>query len=115
MQGFSLLDHHRGTLGHRDVELLIGPVIELRGPAGARARAAGQSTGLGDEESVGSDGAGATGDADGNRTGTRLRQRATFVPRGLLGHLYWWAVAPFHGVVFGGMLRNVTRAAESQA
>ena len=64
------------------------------------------------EESVGSDGAGATGDADGNRTGTRLRQRATFVPRGLLGHLYWWAVAPFHGVVFGGMLRNVTRAAE---
>ena len=50
-------------------------------------------------------------DADGGPT--RLRQRATFVPRGLLGHLYWWAVAPFHGIVFGGMLRNITRAAEA--
>ena len=51
--------------------------------------------------------------ADGGTT--RLRQRATFVPRGLFGHLYWWAVAPFHGIVFGGMLRNVTRAAERAA
>jgi hypothetical protein len=46
---------------------------------------------------------------------TRLRQRATFAPRGLLGHLYWWAIAPFHGVVFGGMVRNVVRAAEMPA
>jgi uncharacterized protein YbjT (DUF2867 family) len=46
---------------------------------------------------------------------TRLRQRATFHPRGLLGHLYWWAVAPFHGVVFGSMLRNLVRAAEQPA
>jgi hypothetical protein len=44
--------------------------------------------------------------------GARLRQRATFVPRGLAGHLYWWAVAPFHGVVFGGMVRGIVRAAE---
>jgi hypothetical protein len=51
--------------------------------------------------------------ADGGHT--RLRQKATFHPRGLLGHLYWWAVAPFHGVVFGGMLRNVVRAAERPA
>jgi uncharacterized protein YbjT (DUF2867 family) len=43
--------------------------------------------------------------------GTRLRQRATFAPRGLLGHLYWWSVAPFHGIVFGGMLRTITRTA----
>ena len=42
----------------------------------------------------------------------RLRQKATFHPRGLLGQLYWWGVAPFHGVVFGGMLRNICRAAE---
>jgi hypothetical protein len=41
-----------------------------------------------------------------------LRQRATFHPSGLLGQLYWWGVAPFHGVVFGGMLRNICRAAE---
>ena len=53
-----------------------------------------------------------TGAAAVTRATTRLRQRATFVPRGLLGHLYWWAVAPFHGIVFGGMLRNITRAAE---
>ena len=25
-------------------------------------------------------------------------------PRGLAGHASWWSVAPFHGVVFGGML-----------
>ncbi|MGH8922064.1 MAG: DUF2867 domain-containing protein, partial [Actinomycetes bacterium] len=39
-------------------------------------------------------------------------QRAVFLPRGLAGHLYWWAVAPFHGIVFGGMARNITRTAE---
>ena len=39
-------------------------------------------------------------------------QRALFHPRGLLGHAYWWSVAPFHGIVFGGMARNIARAAE---
>ena len=43
---------------------------------------------------------------------TVLRQRATFAPRGLAGHAYWWAIAGFHGIVFGGMIRGVTRAAE---
>ncbi|MEU1054620.1 SDR family oxidoreductase [Streptomyces sp. NPDC005876] len=42
---------------------------------------------------------------------TRYRQRALFHPHGLLGHLYWWAVSPFHAVVFGGMARNIARAA----
>ncbi len=42
-------------------------------------------------------------------------QRALFHPRGLAGHAYWWAVAPFHGVVFGGMLENLARAAERAA
>ncbi len=52
----------------------------------------------------------------GARSGpTTLRQRATFHPRGLLGHAYWWAVAPFHGVVFGGMIRNLARAAEAES
>lgn len=41
------------------------------------------------------------------------RQRAVFIPHGLAGHLYWWAVAPFHGIVFGGMARNITRTAEA--
>ena len=39
-------------------------------------------------------------------------QRALFHPRGLFGHAYWWSVAPFHGIVFGGMARNIARAAE---
>ncbi len=46
---------------------------------------------------------------------TTFRQRALFSPRGLAGHLYWWAVAPFHGVVFGGMVRNIAAAAERAA
>ncbi len=39
-------------------------------------------------------------------------QRAVFLPRGLAGHLYWLAVAPFHAFVFGGMARNIARSAE---
>jgi uncharacterized protein YbjT (DUF2867 family) len=46
--------------------------------------------------------------------GARYRQRAVFVPRGLAGHAYWWSVALFHGIVFGGMARNITRSAERQ-
>ena len=44
--------------------------------------------------------------------GASLRQRATFAPRGLAGHVYWRGIAVFHGVVFGGMLRGLVRAAE---
>jgi uncharacterized protein YbjT (DUF2867 family) len=44
--------------------------------------------------------------------GSHYRQRAVFYPRGLSGQAYWWAVAPFHGPVFGGMLRNIKAAAE---
>ncbi|MFE7190553.1 SDR family oxidoreductase [Kitasatospora sp. NPDC057595] len=43
--------------------------------------------------------------------GSRYRQRALFHPRGLAGHAYWWAVAPFHAVVFGGMARRITEQA----
>ena len=43
---------------------------------------------------------------------TVYRQRALFHPHGFLGQLYWWSVAPFHGIVFGGMSRNIARAAE---
>jgi hypothetical protein len=45
-------------------------------------------------------------------SGTVLRQRATFAPHGLAGHLYWWAIAAFHGIVFGGMVRGITAQAE---
>jgi len=46
--------------------------------------------------------------------GTVLRQRATFAPHGLAGHLYWRAIAVFHGVVFGGMVKGIARAAEQR-
>ena len=45
---------------------------------------------------------------------TRLRQKATFHPFGLAGRLYWWSVSPFHGIVFGSMVRNLCRAAETE-
>lgn len=40
-----------------------------------------------------------------------LEQRANFMPRGLLGLLYWYAVVPFHAVVFKGMLNGIRREA----
>ncbi len=43
---------------------------------------------------------------------TVFRQKAYFHPKGLLGQAYWTAVTPFHGVVFGGMQRNMAKAAE---
>ncbi|HEX7804521.1 MAG TPA: SDR family oxidoreductase, partial [Cellulomonas sp.] len=42
---------------------------------------------------------------------TVFAQRALFHPHGLAGQLYWWAVYPFHGVVFGGMQRGIAQAA----
>jgi len=44
---------------------------------------------------------------------TTFHHRALFHPHGLFGHLYWWSVLPFHGVVFGGMQRNIAKAAEA--
>ncbi|MFE3035012.1 SDR family oxidoreductase [Streptomyces canus] len=46
---------------------------------------------------------------------TRYRQRALFHPHGLLGQAYWWSVSPFHAIVFGGMARNIARAAAGSA
>jgi uncharacterized protein YbjT (DUF2867 family) len=43
---------------------------------------------------------------------SRYRQRAVFLPRGLAGHAYWACVWPFHALIFGGMARNIARAAE---
>ena len=40
-----------------------------------------------------------------------LHQHALFIPKGLAGHLYWWAVNPFHGIVFGSMIANLAKAA----
>ncbi len=40
-----------------------------------------------------------------------LQQRALFRPRGLFGLLYWYAVVPFHHIVFRGMLQGIQREA----
>ena len=43
---------------------------------------------------------------------TVYKQRATYRPFGLLGHMYWWLVVPFHALVFGSMVRRIPAAAE---
>jgi hypothetical protein len=44
---------------------------------------------------------------------THVVQRAIFRPRGLAGRLYWWALVPFHSIIFPGMLRNALAQAET--
>ena len=41
----------------------------------------------------------------------RISQDATFSPRGLGGQLYWFAVSPFHVLIFPRMLANLVRSA----
>jgi uncharacterized protein YbjT (DUF2867 family) len=41
-----------------------------------------------------------------------IRQTATFDPRGVLGHAYWYAVYPFHAVMFRGLLRRIAQRVE---
>ncbi len=38
-----------------------------------------------------------------------LYQTATFRPRGLSGRLYWYAVYPFHGIIFKGLINSLTK------
>jgi hypothetical protein len=45
--------------------------------------------------------------------GTRLFQTAQFIPRGLLGLAYWYAVLPLHRVVFRSMLEAIRVRAEA--
>ena len=37
----------------------------------------------------------------------RLKQTATFRPRGLWGRLYWYSVLPFHSFIFNGMINKL--------
>jgi len=39
----------------------------------------------------------------------KLVQTATFRPRGLMGRLYWFAMLPFHGFIFKGMIQKITK------
>jgi len=44
---------------------------------------------------------------------TALRQTAFFDPRGIFGYLYWYAVLPFHELIFGNMARRIAQEAEA--
>ena len=46
---------------------------------------------------------------------TLLTQTAYYAPKGLLGALYWVALLPFHGAIFGGMIRELKAYAEGLA
>lgn len=39
----------------------------------------------------------------------KLIQTATFRPNGILGRLYWYSVLPFHEIVFGGMINELSK------
>ncbi|WP_028583827.1 SDR family oxidoreductase [Desulfogranum mediterraneum] len=44
----------------------------------------------------------------------QLVQTAHFIPRGLWGRLYWYAVYPFHFFVFTNLARTIVRAARTE-
>jgi uncharacterized protein YbjT (DUF2867 family) len=46
--------------------------------------------------------------------GSRLTQTAWFVPRGLLGRLYWWVLLPFHVPIWRRMARRMAQVAEQR-
>ena len=48
-------------------------------------------------------------------TGSRIRQTAIFDPVGLRGIGYWYASAPFHYFIFGGMLKRIGEEAKVSA
>jgi uncharacterized protein YbjT (DUF2867 family) len=54
-------------------------------------------------------------EVEGEATSSRIHQTAIFDPLGLWGQLYWYALYPLHGLIFGGMLRNLGRAAQQEA
>jgi uncharacterized protein YbjT (DUF2867 family) len=45
---------------------------------------------------------------------TALRQTAFYEPRGTFGYLYWYSVLPFHGPIFGNMVRRIAALAEAE-
>ena len=42
-----------------------------------------------------------------------LIQTATFRPVGVLGRFYWYAVLPFHGFIFKGMIKAIASASDT--
>jgi uncharacterized protein YbjT (DUF2867 family) len=48
-------------------------------------------------------------------SGSLLRQRAVFIPSGLLGRFYWRLVQPFHALIFPTMSRRILEAARGRS
>ncbi len=44
-------------------------------------------------------------------SGNTLVQTAYYIPRGIIGKLYWYAVSPFHYLVFNDLIRNIIKKA----
>jgi hypothetical protein len=45
---------------------------------------------------------------------TELTVEASFAPRGIGGHLYWWVVKPFHNFIFPTILKNIIRSSKQR-
>ncbi len=43
-----------------------------------------------------------------NMDGDTLIQTATFRPLGVAGRMYWYLLYPFHGLIFGGLIKKLT-------
>ena len=43
--------------------------------------------------------------------GSRVIETAMVDPIGILGRAYWYGVYPFHGLVFGGMIKAIASRA----
>jgi uncharacterized protein YbjT (DUF2867 family) len=54
-------------------------------------------------------------DAAEAEAGSTLTQTAVFVPKGLLGRVYWWAMFPFHVAIFARMAKRIAAAGESRS
>jgi hypothetical protein len=46
---------------------------------------------------------------------TLLVQTAFLAPRGLFGFLYWYGLYPFHGAIFGNLIKKIADKAEKRA
>jgi uncharacterized protein YbjT (DUF2867 family) len=44
---------------------------------------------------------------DAKTGGCKITQTATYAPKGLIGHIYWWSVWPMHGIVFPSMIKKM--------
>jgi hypothetical protein len=46
--------------------------------------------------------------------GSTIRQRARFVPKGLLGRAYWYILSPFHTMLFPRLLGRIVEIASQR-